>query len=317
MNILVDSSANIGDVALDVPLYRAIARNGHHLEVVVGAAAADMLADCDFIARLHCRGEGVSSKLATYWRVTRRYWDAILITRLWPTRFKPISFLGKTAHRRNRNYMDPNLYSQGAIVYRLSMLDGLIPDWKAPIETEIPYKPKRLASARQVAGIRDGETYLTVAPGSARVSKRWAVANFETVIREVECKYDHIIVVGSPNETNVCQKLATNCNIPNVAGKMGLAHACALVSGANKHLGNDSGLCHVAAGNGVATLAVGGWVDGHYVPWHQHMLRGHVDTISPRQVIASLNSISQKVNHNGSMQDEKETGAMNQATTIG
>ncbi len=288
MKFLVDSSSSLGDVAIDVPLFRAIARNGHNLEVIVGGNVSGVLDDCDFIDAVHRKGTSLVSKLATYWQATRIPCDVILITRLWPTRFKPISFFGKTTHRRNRSYMDSSLYAKGAVLYRLSILDGLIDDWSSPIETEIPFRFERLTVALNAAGINACEPYMTVAPGTAKEEKKWPVANFVEVVKEVRNCFAHVAVVGSPAEAQLCEHLASKCGIVSLAGNLGLTETCALVSNAVQHLGNDSGLCHVAAGNGVATIAVGGHADGHYAPWQQQMIRGPVQSIATAQVLDAM-----------------------------
>ncbi len=288
MKFLVDSSSSLGDVAIDVPLFRAIARNGHNLEVIVGASVSGLLDDCDFIEVVHKKGTSLVGKFATYWQATRMPQDVILISRLWPTRFKPISFLGKTTHRRNRKFMDSTLYPNGAIMYRLSMLDGLIDDWASPIETEIPFRPERLSVGLKVAGINDSEPYLTVSPGSAKERKIWPVSCFAEVIKQVRNRYAHVVVVGSPAESMICSQLAELCAIVSTAGKLKLSETCALVSHAKQHIGNDSGLGHVAAGNGIDTIAVGGDEDRHYAPWQQCMLHGDVHSISPAKVVEAI-----------------------------
>ncbi len=291
MRFLVDSSIHVGDIAIDVALFHAIVRNGHHLEVVVGSSVADMLVDSSFIARTYARGSSALSKVMTYWKATRPPLDVILIMREWPSKYKPVSVFGRSAHQRTREHMDPNLYARGAIFYRLSMLDGIIDDWRSPIETSIPYKPERYAAACKASRINEGESYLTVAPGASKPEKLWPISNFETVIQHFRYCFSHVVVLGTDAEAKMCEQLAESCNAISLAGKIRLAESCALVSHAKLHLGNDSGLSHVAAGNGVPTVSVGGWQDGHYVPWRQCMLRGSVEDIEPEHVIAIVESM--------------------------
>ncbi len=288
MRYLVYSSANVGDVAIDVALLKAIVRNGHHLEVCVGENASEVLADCAFISRLHLRHEKPIGKLATDWQISRQHWDVMLFTSLWSSRLRPIRLLARARQLRDRKDMIASLYSKGAVVYRLSILDGLIDEWDTLIETEIPYKSSRRFAALQCAGIDEGESYLTIAPGSAKESKRWSIEYFATVLNEVKDKFAHIVVVGSATEIDLCSSLAGLCGAKNVAGKLDLAETCALVSNASQHIGNDSGLGHVAAGNNVKTLSIGGWLDGHYTPWRQRMIRGPVNEIYPSQVLNAL-----------------------------
>ncbi len=284
MKFLVDSSSSLGDVIIDVPLFRAIVRQGHYLEVLVGAKVVGALADCDFIGAVREKGTGFISKLAAVWKATRSPWDVILYS----SPGKPISFLGGAAVRRNASHRDRSQYPHGAIIYRLSILEGLVEDWYRSIETRIPYRPERLALALHAAGISSGEPYLTVAPGTAKKDKQWPIAGFVEVVRAIREDFAHVVIVGSPEESRLCQQVAAACGVVSTAGKIDLTDACALVSHAAKHLGNDSGLGHVAAGNGVATVAIGGDDCGHYRPWRQTMLRGAVSSISSRKVIDAL-----------------------------
>ncbi len=291
MRFLVDSSIHVGDIAIDVALFHAIVRNGHHLEVVVGSSVADMLVDCNFIARTYGRSGSALSKIKTYWAATRQPLDVILIMREWPSKYKLVAVFGRSAHQRTRAHMDPSLYTRGAILYRLSMLEGLIDDWRSPIETSIPYRPERYVAACKAARIKDGESYLTVAPGASKPEKLWPLLNFGIVINRFRHCFSHVVVLGTDEEAKICEQLAETCNAISLAGKIRLAETCALVSHATLHLGNDSGLSHVAAGNGVPTVSVGGWRDGHYVPWRQCMLRGPVWNIKPEHVIPVVESL--------------------------
>ncbi len=285
---LVYSSANVGDVAIDVPLLRAIARNGHNLEVCVGENASEVLTDCTFIARLHLRHQNPTGKLASDWRVSRQHWDVMLFTSLWSSRLRPIRLLARARQIRDRRNMIASLYSKGAVVYRLSMLDGLVDDWDEPIETEIPYRSRRRIAALKCAGIAEGESYLTVAPGAAKASKCWSIHHYATVLNEIKEHFDQIVVVGSAQEIDLCRSLADLCGARNVAGELGLTAICALVSNSSQHIGNDSGLGHVAAGNNVKTLSIGGGLDGYYTPWCQRMIRGAANEIDPEQVLLAL-----------------------------
>ena len=285
MRFLVDSSPSLGDIAIDVALLRAIARNGHQLEVLAGAANADVLIDCDFIGRVHRKDRAWHRKIASCWRATRCRWDAIIVPRMFSGRLNLINLFGRADHLRDRRHMDSSLYDQGAVVYRLSILDGLIDDWRDPIETGIPYGNERLRQAQQAAGLAAGDPYMTVAPGSAGVAKRWPVESFAQALQQLGTRFPQIAVIGAPDERGLCEQLAQSCEgAVSVAGRIDLAASCALVSNAAFHLGNDSGLGHVAAGNGVPTLAVGGQ-GSHYVPWHQHMLAGLPGRITVGQVI--------------------------------
>ena len=285
MRFLVDSSSSLGDLAIDVALFRAIVRNGHELEVLAGEACADALVDCDFIGRVHRKGRAWPGKVGAYWRATRSRQDAIIVPRMFAGRLKPLNLFGRAEHWRDRRHMDRSLYDQGAVIYRLSILDGLIDDWSEPVDTRIFYRSERVREAQKAAEVAAGDAYMTVAPGSAKSGKRWPAANFVRVLQQMRSRFARIVVVGAPNEKDLCERIAkSGAGAGSVAGRIDLAATCALVSNAALHLGNDSGLGHVAAGNEVPTLAIGGQ-DRHYVPWCQHMLPGAPEQIGTEPVL--------------------------------
>ncbi len=288
MKFLVESYDYIGDIMLDVPLFHAIADRGHHLEVILGDRHAKMLEDCEFINAVHVKSKSLIPKAITYWLATRGRWDAILVTRHYP-RYKILRLLGRTNVFRDMSHMHYSLHGKGAIHYRLSILDGIIEGWSDAIDTTLPIKQFRYDRALQLAGIGTREKYLTVAPGASKPAKRWSLREFATVINRVQKSYAHVLIVGSQNEESLCSELAESAPCArSMAGKLDLLETCALVSGASQHLGNDSGLGHVAAGNGVPVVAVGGDGDGHFVPWQQQMLPGQLAAIVPDQVVAAL-----------------------------
>ncbi len=289
MRFLVESHGRLGDLAINVALFRAISRNGHHLEVVLDATNAELLDACTFIARVHPRPKGWLGQARIYWQLARQTWDAILLLRRTP-RVKPLAILGRAAVRRTWRQMDPQLFGEGAVLYRLSILDGLIDDWRDPIETSLPFRAEDDERAFSKAGISKGEAYLTVAPGAYEPAKRWAPSSFAEVIRHVRSRFAHVVVVGSAQEQDLCEELAADADATSLAGKLTLSETCALVSGAAQHLGNDSGLGHVAACNGVPVVAVGGLDNGHYGPWRQCLLSGKAESIAVAQVLGALSS---------------------------
>ena len=292
MRFLVESHSRIGDLAINAALFRAIAAAGHRLEVIVAAGSAGLLADCDFIDCIHARPDSLAAQARLYWRLSRPRWDAILLVRIRPL-LKPLQLLGRADHLRTCRHMDPDLHRQGAVVYRLSILEGLIDGWRDPIRTEITFSKQRRQRVCAAVGIGEGQSLMSVAPGAHRPERRWPLERFAQMIRQVAGDYERVAVLGSPSEREICDRLAQMSDTVSVAGKMDLADTAALVSCASVHVGNDSGLGHVAAGNGVPTLAVGGDGD-HYVPWRQHMLAGSVNDISVEQVLAQLRRIREQ-----------------------
>ncbi len=288
MKFVVESYNFVGDIMLDMPLFRAIVRNGHRLEVIAGEKVASMLDDCPFIDAVYLKNRNWVARFNTYWSATSGGCDVLLGGRYY-TRYKVLKALGRIEIWRDESSMLPKCFREGTIMYRLSMLEGLIDDWRGEIDPTLPIMPSRYENAFRKAGVRSNEMYLTIAPGSSSVEKRWPLRNFAEVANSIGKSYSKILIVGSPDEKGLCSELASIVDkAGSMAGNLSLLETCALVSRAGQHLGNDSGLGHVAAGNGVSVVAVGGNASGHYAPWRQTQITGDVASITTDRVYASL-----------------------------
>ncbi len=292
MKFIVESREFVGETMLDMPVFRAIARKGHHLEVVVAEHCASMLEDCPYISAVHVRTKNANwvGRYNMYRTATSQGCDVYLGYRP-QVIYRILKLCSRTNAWRHRGYIESSTQANCTILSRLAALDGLIDGWNQEIDTTLPLKCIRYANAYRIAKIaHPSDNYLTVAPGASHASKRWPWQNFAEVVRNIRHKYTNVVIVGSPAEYDLCEKIAIETNSVSVAGMLNLIDTCALVSSAKQHIGNDSGLGHVAAGNGVRVLAIGGRTDGYYTPWRQSMLCGNVDCIDVSKVLSALSS---------------------------
>ena len=284
MKFLLESGTRLGDCAMDVALFRAIARHGHHLEVIAGDFAAELLAGCDFIKALHTKKPRSIAwrNVLMYWRLSRQEWDVIVTTRFVPA----IQMVGLFRHKHRLRATDglESMQEQGAAMFKLSILRSLIPDWDRQIDTGIPLPEQAVDAALAFCRLRRGERYITVAPGGSSENKRWPVANFAAVAgRIVSREPMPVIAIGTGEESSLGAQLAESCGAVNTAGRISLVQACALASHSALHLGNNSGMSHVAAGNQVPTVTVG--PPQHCAPWRQPIIAEPLAGISPEQVM--------------------------------
>ena len=290
MRFLVESGTALGDCAIDVALFRAIARHGHHLEVIAGDFASGLLAGCDFIDALHPKKPKSMAlhNAMMYWRLSRREWDVVVTTRFVPR----IQIVGLFRHRYRLRASDKleSLGSADAVMPRLSILRDHIPDWDSQIDTRIPFAERVVDEALEFCRLRRGERYISVAPGASAQSKMWPIENFAAVAGMIRDREDMpVVAIGTSGEGSLCARLAESCGAVNTAGRIGLAQACALASNSALHLGNNSGMSHVAAGNHTPTITVGPpqW----YAPWRQHIIAEPLAKISPQQVMEVVDRI--------------------------
>lgn len=137
-----------------------------------------------------------------------------------------------------------------SVVRMRSLLDPLnIPHEAAP-EYRVPLDP---AAVPKVAEMMPPAA-VGIIPGSRGEGKRWPAEAFAAVI-SVIAKDRPIILLGSPNERDLCEQIirqsgTTGHNRINLAGHTSVAEMIAALSRCDLVIGNDTGPLHVAVGLG-------------------------------------------------------------------
>ncbi len=74
-------------------------------------------------------------------------------------------------------------------------------------------------------------------------------------------------------EFELCDEIASKTNTINLAGKTNLVQVSALLSLGSLFIGNDSGLGHISAAQGVNTLSIFAYANPlRYTPFRQHSI---------------------------------------------
>jgi heptosyltransferase-2 len=100
-------------------------------------------------------------------------------------------------------------------------------------------------------------------------AKRWPAEHYAALARALHARDGApIALLGSPQEAALCDEIAAQsggaCRV--VAGRATLLDAIALIAGSRGLASNDSGLMHVAAGFGIAQVAVFGSTSPLHTP---------------------------------------------------
>jgi heptosyltransferase II len=119
------------------------------------------------------------------------------------------------------------------------------------------------ASAREssralVEGARD---YAVLGPGANfGPAKRWPATRFAAIGRSMRDAGVHVLVCGTSAERGVCDAVAREIGggARSLAGRTSLLDQAALCAGARVNLCNDSGLAHLSASVGAATVVIFG-----------------------------------------------------------
>ena len=133
-------------------------------------------------------------------------------------------------------------------------------------------KPELLVRAPEIAAWRhrhalpsDGRPVVALAPGAVGPSKRWPVDYYAELARGVAAEGMRIWVVGSSAEKDIASVIVKAA--PEAAHDLtgaDLRNAILALAAADVAVSNDSGLLHVAAALGTASIGIFGPTS----PWH-------------------------------------------------
>jgi asparagine synthase (glutamine-hydrolysing) len=212
-------------------------------------------------------------------------------------------------------------------------LPSVQPEWQRllqvvdPVATDFNYRlrlPRWAEIEAQKALLRFTGTatrFVGIGPGSKMPAKRWATARFCEVGRHIlsECQEAVLVVLGGTEDIEVGEELCHTWGPRsiNLAGKVSIFGAAAVLARCLSYVGNDTGTMHIAASMGTPCVALFSARDfpGKWDPYGaQHaILRRNVecagcmlevcnrnnyclDLISTSDVLQSWRSVARSVN---------------------
>ena len=288
MRILVKTHVKVGEVAIDICMLNAIARlePDCHLEVLATSPTHSLLTEAPYIDHLHVRSQHFLTDIVQQVNLMRKKWDVVLVTRRAST-LQPFYFFANAGHKRCMRYMDtPDGVPE--MVIRLSMLAGILEGWKDPIDPTIHFDPKRTDDVATRLSLDRNKRFLTIAPGASHEAKKWDKDKFVALTKRIGDRFDQVLVLGSKDESTLCEYVASETDAVNVAGKLELLDVCALLSFVTLQIGNDSGLGHLAAGVGTRCAVIGDESGPRYEPWGQHLFLGDPKQIEVEEITKFL-----------------------------
>jgi heptosyltransferase-2 len=219
----------------------------------------------------------------------QQYGTALVMLRTWKSALAPylagiperIGFVGEGRFlllndlRRGERQLPRMVDRCGALA--LPRDATLPPDWPVP-HLEVP--TGEAENWRERNGLSADAEVVALAPGAVGASKRWPVAAYAEVARELTARGITVWVLGSPNEAPLAAEivdqagpLARNLTSPD------LRNAVLALKSATAAISNDSGLVHVAAAIGTPTIGIFGPTS----PWHWaplNPLAGVIETVT-------------------------------------
>jgi heptosyltransferase II len=124
-----------------------------------------------------------------------------------------------------------------------------VPLRSAPAPRLVVDADRAMATAQRLALRADGRAVVFCPGAEYGPAKRWPVAHFADLARQLHAQGHPIWLMGSTNDMNITQAIASDSGVPchDLAGKTTLAEAIDLLSLAHSVVANDSGLMHAAA----------------------------------------------------------------------
>jgi len=152
---------------------------------------------------------------------------------------------------------------------------------------------------RQIPAALDGRDFVLLVPGSSphRPEKRWPAAHFATLARSLEQLGYTPVVVGTAPEAALAKAIRNaSPGAVDLVGQTDLALLAALAQQARLTVGNDSGVCHLAAaaGSPVIVMFSGATDPARFAP-RGRLVRvlaaADLADLAPERVIAAVEEI--------------------------
>ncbi|MBK9040008.1 MAG: glycosyltransferase family 9 protein [Bdellovibrionales bacterium] len=110
-------------------------------------------------------------------------------------------------------------------------------------------------SQRSQLGL-ESQNYVVMAPGSVWPTKRWTLAGYSELVKELTRRNFGVVLTGSKQERDLCEQIAlAEPSVKNWAGRTSLWSTFALMTQSSFFVGNDSGASHLAVCASIPVIA--------------------------------------------------------------
>ena len=259
MNILVVTLSNLGDVIMTTPVMMALKARFPEakLTAVVGPRAKCVLEKSPDLHRIvvYDKKAGLLSKGRFLGELRCEKYDWVV-----DLRNTAIPFLVSCKKRSSlfRKFTKVNMRERHLeILTMMGMESGNPPPFRFFDQADETSCFEKL----KAQGVPEKNGWILVAPGAASEKKRWAVENFQELVRALTTGTGKkIFLVGAQNERPIAEAVAQGMpgTVLNLCGSMTLAETAALISRAALVIANDSAIMHLGFELGVPTVGVFG-----------------------------------------------------------
>jgi heptosyltransferase-2 len=275
--ILVVQTAFLGDVVLTIPLLRELrrVRPSASLCLLTTATGRSVLNGLTYVDRwlvLDKRWDrdGCRSSRGVLRELMGTRFDAAvaahrsvrtgLLLRLSGARLR-VGFTGAPgAWAYNRRVVwDPDKHAVHRYLELANALGGEpgVADPRPRLRVD-PAAAARVELMAREHGVNANGNLVCVAPGSVWPTKRWMPEGYARIVAGARRRGLVPVLVGSPDEEELCRRVAAMAPAPVLAGETSIPELVALLARARIVVGNDSGAAHVASAVGTPVVSVFG-----------------------------------------------------------
>ena len=292
-HILLITLSNIGDALMTTPVLEALHRQNPQavIDIVTDARASDLFEHCPYRGEIILKQKGWRGTIALLKRLRVTRYDLIV-----DLRTDGLTLLLRARRKLTRR---GNRTTGGHAVERhFGVIAQAVQPEEVPSQRVWLTESQRTLAQQQLADL-PGKRWLALGPGARWAPKCWSPENYVELAKQLTDYFDAIILLGSQDDMNTCQHISESLVLPhqNLAGKTDLLQAAAILGQAQLFVGSDSGLGHLAAASGTATLTVFGPGDPErYHPWHPqaHWIQSEndeIDGITVSQVADTIKAL--------------------------
>ncbi|WP_246288450.1 glycosyltransferase family 9 protein [Winogradskyella costae] len=271
-HILVLRFSAMGDVAMTVPVLRALMAQHPELKITVVTRSffkpffQDLKSASIYEADFKRKHKGILGLYKLSKELKKLRFDAVTdLHNVLRSKILKLFFFGKKVVVLDKGRAEKKALTSGASFKQLKTTHqryaDVFEDLGFTVDLSNPIFPKPKTLTEKLSTFISNKSFKTIgiAPFAAHESKMYPLEQMETVIEELSKDYNVVLFGGGAKEIALLNQLETKYNnVTSVAGKLNLEEELILISNLDLMLAMDSGNAHMAAMLGKKVITIWG-----------------------------------------------------------
>ena len=271
-HILVLRFSAMGDVAMTVPVLRALTTQYPELKITVVTRAffKPFFQDLENVRFYEADLKGIHKGVLGLHKLSKElkklHFDAVAdLHNVLRSKILKLFFFGKKVVQLDKGRAEKKALTSGESFQQLKTTHQryaeVFETLGFKIDLSNPTFPKPKALTEDLSTFISNKNFKTIgiAPFAAHQSKMYPLAQMETVTEALSKEYNVVLFGGGAKEIELLNQFETNYNnVKSVAGKLNLEDELVLISNLDLMLAMDSGNAHMAAMLGKKVITIWG-----------------------------------------------------------